>query len=88
VPLLGMERFLDRPAGDGAPTLRDRIEGADGEVITAPAAAPAAGRSDSRSHGGFDDDEATMTSVVMHVLGASRFAERYRYRPNLRASAG
>ena len=70
VPLVGMARFMDRALpGDSTRTLLQAITGGNGQSILSRSAAPDDGRSDSASHGGFDDDAPTMTSVVMRILG-------------------
>ncbi len=65
VPLLGMERFFDRSLVGDATTVREAIAPVGGDAIFAHQATPA----DAETHGGFDDDPATMTSVVMRPLG-------------------
>jgi len=72
VPLLGMEQFFDQPLTGGAGlTLREAITQAGGTAIFSRAAAPPDARSGATSHGGFDDDPLTMTSVVMRLLGVA-----------------
>src|SRR5215204_1068482 len=72
VPLLGMEKFFDQPLTGGAGlTLREAITQAGGTAIFSRAAAPPDARSGATSHGGFDDDPLTMTSVVMRLLGVA-----------------
>ena len=69
-PILGLQVSA---AND--PTLRTLFWGTDGEAPEATAIwsvsrdASGLGASQSTSHGGFDDDAATMTSVAMRVLG-------------------
>src|SRR5262249_12690361 len=78
VRLLGMERFFDVPLEAGLNsqrTLRQAIEAVSGAAVFSRSAAPDNCRSDSTSHGGFDDDAPTMTSVVMRILGLSRADE-------------
>jgi hypothetical protein len=65
VDLLGMERFFDAK-------LRNELTGAGGDLVVAPSEIPAASRSDSLTHGGFDDDSPTMTSVVLRILGKTK----------------
>jgi hypothetical protein len=81
VALLGMQRFLTTP-GAGGLTLQGEIEALGGECVFAPQAAPDHSRSKSTTHGGFDDDEPTMTSVVMRVLGAGRVEEVEPFAPH------
>ena len=80
VPLLGMQRFFGR-APDGT-TLADAIANRGGVSIFSRSAAPVDSRSDATSHGGFDDDGPTMTSVVMRALGVSAAEPQYDYQPN------
>ncbi len=83
VPLLGMERFFDRPlGGQNGTTLRQAIRAAGGVPVFSRSAAPADQRSDASAHGGFDDDAPTMTSVVMRILGAQAPAPEHNYQPN------
>jgi hypothetical protein len=68
VPLVGMARFMDRTLPqDGTRTLLQAIQAGSGTSILSRSAAPDDSRSDSSSHGGFDDDATTMTSVVMRI---------------------
>jgi hypothetical protein len=73
VPLVGMERFFDRPL-QSAPdrSLRAAIQMAGGAAIFSRSAVPDDSRSDAKSHGWIDDDAPTMTSVVMRIRGTSR----------------
>jgi hypothetical protein len=83
VRLVGMERFFDLPLEPGAKrTLRQAIEAIGGTCIFSRSAGPDDSRSDSTSHGGFDDDPETMTSVVMRVLNVARAEEVEEYVPN------
>ena len=68
-PLLGMERWLDD-------ALRKEIAQAGGEVITAPNTWPDESPSASRctTHGGFDDDMATVTSTFRRIMLAGQSA--------------
>jgi hypothetical protein len=69
VRLVGMQRFFDRPLAPGATTtLREAIAAAGGASIFSRSTDPDESRSDATSHGGFDDDAPTMTSVVMRLL--------------------
>jgi len=83
VRLLGMEKFFDRPADVlGGQTLRGAIAQAGGACVFSRSAAPAECRSDATTHGGFDDDAPTMTSVVMRVLGVREPTAVNDYVPN------
>ncbi len=64
VPLVGMEHFVDAPV-EGT-TLRQSVDPAD--LVWSPQSWPINSRTDSATHGGFDDDSATMTSVAMRIL--------------------
>ena len=68
VPLLGMERFLDEPV-DGAPLATTLSRLPDADLVWAPHGQPPGSRSDADSHGDFDDDAPTMTSVLTRILG-------------------
>jgi hypothetical protein len=82
VPLLGMQRFFDQPLDGTTMTLRQAISAVGGAAIFSRAAAPDDSRSDSMSHGGFDDDSTTMTSVVLRVLGHTAASRENDYQPN------
>ena len=76
VPLLGMKRFFDGPIdGRRGLTLQNAIEDVGGACIFSRSAAPADSRSDAETHGGFDDDPATMTSVIMRILDVENPAD-------------
>ncbi|WP_448628514.1 C1 family peptidase [Geodermatophilus sp. URMC 64] len=66
VPLVGMIHFAATPV-EGT-SVNGAVADIGGELVWAPSAAPARSRSDSRSHGGFDDDSPTLTSVMLRVL--------------------
>jgi hypothetical protein len=68
VPLLGMQRFQDAPLAKGA-TLRKALASVRGELVWAPTGQPPGSRTDADSHGDFDDDAPTMTSVMTRILG-------------------
>ena len=80
VPLLGMEKFFDLPR-DGQ-TLRQAIVATGGAAIFSRAAAPDDSRSDATTHGSFDDNGLTMTSVVMRVLGVTTPEPQHDYQAN------
>lgn len=69
VPILGMERFVQAIAA--------KIIGPKRALITAPSptTAPPDSRSDAKGHGGFDEDVATMTSVMLRVRDKQSFAD-------------
>ena len=77
VPLLGMERFA------GSHLARLVAQMGDGELVWAPSTTPARSRTDARTHGGLDDDAATMTSVLLRILGHDGEPEEpMTYRPH------
>lgn len=80
VPILGMERFVD--AEVGGTTVDKAVHDVGGSIIWSPSERPANSRSDSTSHGGFDDDSATMTSVMLRALGTSTSSEVARFQPH------
>jgi hypothetical protein len=80
VPLLGMQRFADTSIG--GKTFDKAIKAAGGSVIWSPSQKPANSRTDSTSHGGFDDDSPTMTSAMLRVLGATTPTEVTKFRKN------
>jgi hypothetical protein len=83
VPLVGMAKFLD-PTAESGRVRRLAVESAGGEIILSPAleSAPPMSRSDSRSHGAFDDDPRTMTSVIMRILNTSKLEDVVPYQPS------
>ncbi|HLZ07360.1 MAG TPA: hypothetical protein VKT80_02150, partial [Chloroflexota bacterium] len=83
VPILGMEKFLDAPPANGeTKTLNQTIVDAGGLCIFSPTDASAALPSQSTSHGGFHDDPATMTSLVLHALAVGSLPNGRTYQPN------
>jgi hypothetical protein len=83
VPLLGMQKSLERPIGAGAgPTLLQAIGERGGSSIISRAITPDDSRSDATSHGGFAGDRMTMTSVAMRALGLATPRPENDYRPN------
>ena len=79
-PLLGLERSLREPLRPGtSETLLDRIRAAGGEVVLAPSQSPSDARCSARAHGEFDNDEATMTSVLLRILGHKRLSSVKAY---------
>jgi hypothetical protein len=82
VPLVGMARFADGVV-DGTSYAEAVAALDDGELIWSPSSNPADRRSDSWSHGGFDDDNPTMTSVLLRILGSQSVSRGNEYVPNL-----
>lgn len=71
VPLVGLQLGLDAKPGTGS-SLGQAIESAsdtcDGRIVIAPGGSSPDLRSDARGHGDFDDDRATMTSILLRML--------------------
>ena len=78
VPLLGMTRFWEQPFR-GSPSLRAAVEAAGGALVVSRSSAPVDGRSDATGHAAFDEDSATMTSVVMRARNAAQGPDRFAY---------
>jgi hypothetical protein len=82
VPLVGMERFQDQELPGGT-TLRQALRKVRGELVWAPTGQPPGSRTDADSHGDFDDDAPTMTSVMTRILGhPEEPMERMVYAPD------
>jgi pimeloyl-ACP methyl ester carboxylesterase len=76
VPILGMQRFIERlpaervqPDPDLVKLFARTVDGRPAVVITGVESADPASRSKSDTHGGFDNDESTMNSVLRRILG-------------------
>jgi hypothetical protein len=82
VPLVGMEHFAELEV-DGRSFAEAASSLPDAQLVWAPSATPADHRSDAISHGGFDDDSATMTSVLLRILRTTSVAPGNEYVPNL-----
>lgn len=80
VPLFGMERFLTSPLQGS--TLADILPTLPAELVFSPSEGPAAAHCAATTHGGFDNDAATMTSVLLRILGRQDVAERTRFEPH------
>ena len=78
VPLVGMARFLN----DGLPTPAEQIKQKGGVIIESPTASPANSTCDAKSHGAFDDDVPTMTSVLLRILDVATPQHVHVYQPN------
>src|SRR4051794_34865217 len=83
VPLIGMAHFADDVVGRTS-YLKAVESLKDARLVWSPASSPADGRSDSKTHGGFDDDNPTMTSVLLRILGTTTVKTENEYVPNLR----
>jgi hypothetical protein len=82
VPLVGMARFADE-AVKGTSLAQAVASLPDADLAWSPSAAPPDLRTDSSSHGGFDDDTATMTSVLLRILRSKTVQPGNEYVPNL-----
>lgn len=80
VPLLGMARFVDTEVAGS--TVRKTVHDAGGSILWSPCDRPATSRSDCSSHGGFDDDSPTMTSVLLRILGSSTARRSTAFQPH------
>jgi len=69
VPLLGMKNFID--ADPGLRKLFGAKVGAHPALVVAGQGGPDGSRSNSRSHGGFDNDPDTLNSVLIRILGGA-----------------
>ena len=86
VPLVGMAHFADDVVGRTSyKSAVDSLK--DGRLVWSPASKPEDLRSDSKSHGGFDDDNPTMTSVLLRILGTTTVKTENEYVPNLRVGS-
>jgi hypothetical protein len=84
VPLVGMAHFAKDVVGttsyaEAVAALKDDA----GTLVWSPSSDPADAASDSTSHGGFDDDEPTMTSVLLRILGSTTVRPGNEFVPNL-----
>ena len=81
VPLVGMAHFAETEV-DGT-SFVDAVRGIDGSLVWSPNATPPQSRSDAAAHGAFDDDIATMTSVLLRILGQDSVQPGNEFVPNL-----
>ena len=81
VPLVGMQRFANTALQNGV-SLRDAIANIGGATVHAPATAPDYARCDARTHGGFDEDELTMTSVLLRIKDLQDSTLVQHFQPN------
>jgi hypothetical protein len=82
VPLVGMARFADEVV-EGTSVASAVASLDDAALVWSPSASPPDLRSDSSSHGGFDDDTPTMTSVLLRILRSETVQPGNEYVPNL-----
>ncbi len=68
-PLLGMQRFVDPKFGQADGEVAALFSRAAGSLVVAGSPERPGQASRSRSHGGFDNDAATMNSVLHRILG-------------------
>lgn len=82
VPLVGMAHLADHPV-NGSSLTQAVSQLPDARLVWSPSVDPPDARTDSSSHGGFDDDNPTMTSVLLRILGTTAVAPGNSYTPNL-----
>ena len=81
VPLVGMAHFAEDIVGRTSyAEAVESLKNERGTLIWSPSAKPVDSASDSASHGGFDDDEPTMTSVLLRILGSKTLQPRQQVR--------
>ena len=83
VPLTGMAHFADQEVA--GTSFAEAVSEQGGELVWSPSSEPTDLRSDSRTHGGFDDDGPTMTSVLLRILGATTVRPGNEYVAHLQA---
>ena len=79
VPLVGMAHFAATPV-QGTSVI-GAVADVGGDLVWAPSAVPTQSRSTATSHGGFDDDSPTLTSVLLRVLDREAADRTTTYRP-------
>jgi hypothetical protein len=85
VPLVGMAHFAETEVA--GTSLVQAVDKVGGSLVWSPEATSPQSRSDSATHGGFDDDSATMTSVLLRILEQDTVRPGNEYVPNLPAPA-
>jgi len=78
VPLVGMAHFAAAPV-EGT-RVAEAVAEIGGDLVWSPSGAPAQSRSDAVTHGGFDDDTPTLTSVLLRVLDRTTADRSTTYR--------
>lgn len=68
VPLLGMAKFHSRPLLPGQQSLDQVLRDRGSVIVTRGSSTEADALTDARTHGDFDDDKPTMTSVLLRIL--------------------
>ncbi len=86
VPLVGMQHFVG--ASVNGRSFAEAVAAVGGELVWSPSGTPPRSRSESTSHGGFDDDTATMTSVMLRILDEDTVTPRRVYAPHLPPPTG
>jgi hypothetical protein len=81
VPLVGMAHFAETKVN--GVSLVDAVDKIGGSLVWSPRATPPDSRSDAAAHGAFDDDIATMTSVLLRILGQDSVQPSNEFVPNL-----
>lgn len=79
VPMVGLAKYLDTDIPRVGRTLRSSV---DGHAIVSPQSAPGDARSEAVGHGDLDTDRATMTSVLLRILGEKEPSPRREYANN------
>jgi hypothetical protein len=67
-PLVGLQRGLEAKLTGSTGTLGAAISAAGGAIVMAPGGTQPGLRSDARGHGDFDNDPATLTSILLRML--------------------
>ena len=67
----------------GGRTYADTVESVGGALVWSPSGDPPHARSESTTHGGFDDDGPTMTSVLLRMLREDAVVPERKYAPHL-----
>lgn len=80
VPLLGMQRFLDAPLGRS--TMGKTLTRSGRALVWSPNEHPTNTRTSATRHGDFDDNPATMTSVMLRVLDRRTPDPRHEFVPH------
>jgi hypothetical protein len=82
-PLVGLERSFDmKVRGLGGKTLRQVVEATGGTMVVSRSQTPPDLRSEAVTHGAFDNDPATMTSVLLRALGLAEFRTEQVFQEN------
>lgn len=82
-PLVGLERSYEtRLEALGGATLLDALQAAGGALVVSRSQAPADLRCEAVTHGAFDNDPATMTSVLLRAFGLPDFRSEHIFHEN------